>query len=79
MTAVNAFNWKEYTDEEHAKHGDPFSKIKRNAIISRNVTEGVQKLRAIKPSHGTIHGISEKRVSIKAPEMMVRNAKRKSS
>jgi len=24
MGAVNAFNWKEYTDEEHAKNGDPF-------------------------------------------------------
>ena len=23
MTVVNAFNWKEYTDEEHAKNGDP--------------------------------------------------------
>jgi len=24
MTVVNAFNWQEYTNEEHAKNGDPF-------------------------------------------------------
>ncbi|NBS70743.1 hypothetical protein EBT31_17795 [bacterium] len=40
-TAVNAFDWKAYTDEERAKKGDPFADIKRNAIISANVTEGV--------------------------------------
>ena len=70
MTVVNAFDWKAYTDEEHAKHGDPFKDIKRNAVISANVTEGIHKIRAKKPTHGTIFGITEKRISLKAPGMM---------
>ena len=70
MSAVNAFNWKEYTDEEHARRGDPFKDIKRNAVISANVTEGIQKLREKKPSHGTIFGITEKRISFVAPAMI---------
>ena len=70
MSAVNAFNWKAYTDEEHAKNGDPMASIKRNAIISATVTEGIHKLRKKNPSHGTVHGITEKRLSLRAPEMM---------
>jgi hypothetical protein len=70
MSAVNAFNWKAYTDEEHAKNGDPFAQIKRNAVISKNVTEGVHKLRKTKPSHGTVFGITEKRLSLRTPDMM---------
>ena len=70
MTVVNAFNWREYTDQEHALKGDPFKNIKRNAVISANVTEGVHRLRKKNPSHGTIHGITEKRLNIKEPEMM---------
>jgi hypothetical protein len=75
MSAVNAFNWKEYTDQEHAKHGDPFKTIKRSAIISANVTEGIHKIRKKNPSHGTIFGLTEKRLNLKEPEMM--NAKTK--
>lgn len=67
---INAFNWKEYTDQEHARRGDPFKEIKRNAMISANTTAGIHRLREVKPSHGTILGISEKRISLKAPEMM---------
>ena len=70
MSAVNAFDWKAYTDEEHARRGDPFKDIKRNATISANVTEGIHKIREKKPSHGTIFGITEKRISYKAPDMM---------
>lgn len=70
MSAVNAFNWREFTDEEHAKKGDPFAEIKRNAVISASVTEGIQKLREKNPSHGTVHGISAKRLNIKPPQMM---------
>lgn len=70
MTVVNAFDWQEYTNQEHAKHGDPFKDIKRNAVISANVTEGIHKIREKKPSHGTIFGITEKRLSLKAPGMM---------
>ena len=70
MTAVSAFNWKEYTDQEHAKHGDPFKSIKRNAVISANVTEGIHRIRKTNPSHGTIFGITEKNISTRAPDMM---------
>jgi len=70
MTAVSAFNWKEYTDQEHAKNGDPFKTIKRNAVISANVTEGIHKIRKKNPSHGTIFGITEKNISTRAPDMM---------
>lgn len=78
MTVVNAFDWERYTEEEHAKHGDPFAEIKRNAVIGKKVTEGVQKLREKNPSHGTIHGITEKPISYKAPDIMrKKNAKSK--
>lgn len=72
MSAVNAFNWKEFTDEEHARRGDPFADIKRNAKISANVTEGMNRLREKKPTHGTIFGISDKSISTKPLEMMRR-------
>lgn len=70
MTVVNAFNWKAYTDEQYAKHGDPFKEIKRNAAISANMTEGLNKIRKKNPSHGTIFGITEKNISTRAPDMM---------
>lgn len=75
-TAVNAFDWERYTEEEHARRGDPFADIKRNATISVKTTKGVQKLREKNPSHGTILGISDKAVSLKPPETM-KNAKTK--
>lgn len=78
MSVVSAFNWKEYTNQEHAKNGDPFKTIKRNAVISANVTEGIHKIRKKNPSHGTIFGITEKNIRTRAPEMMGRgNAKAK--
>lgn len=70
MSVVNAFNWKEYTDEEHAKKGDPFAAIKRNAVISKNVTEGMSRVREKHPSHGTIFGITDKNISTTPPAMM---------
>ncbi len=70
MTVANAFNWKEYTDQEIARRGDPFKDIKRNAAISANVTEGIHRIRKTKPSHGTIFGITEGNVSTRAPDMM---------
>lgn len=70
MTVTSAFNWKEYTDQEIARRGDPFKDIKRNAAISANVTEGIHKLREKNPSHGTIFGITEKPLSTRAPDMM---------
>lgn len=68
--ATSAFHWKQYTDEEIAKRGDPFKAIKRNAEISANMTEGLQKIRKKNPSHGTIFGITEKNISTRAPDMM---------
>jgi hypothetical protein len=80
MSAVNAFNWKAYTDEEHAKHGDPFADIKRSAEISAATTAGVNKLRKKSPSHGTIFGVTDKNISTRAPDMMeTKNAKRKNA
>lgn len=80
MSVVNAFNWKEYTDQEHAKKGDPFADIKRNALISKSVTEGIHKLRKTKPSHGTIFGITDKNINTTPPDMMERkNAKGKNN
>ena len=70
MSVVSAFNWKEYTDQEIARRGDPFKTIKRNAAISANMTEGLNKIRQTKPSHGTIFGITEKNISTRAPDMM---------
>ena len=68
--AVSAFHWKQYTDEEIQRRGDPFKDIKRNAVISANVTEGIHKIRKKNPSHGTIFGITEKNINTRAPEMM---------
>ena len=70
MSAVNAFDWKTYTDQEHAKKGDPFKEIKRNAVISSNVSEGIHKLREKNPLHGTVLGMTTKRLNLKAPDMM---------
>jgi hypothetical protein len=70
MSAVSAFNWKEYTDQEIARRGDPFKDIKRNAAISANMTEGLNKIREKNPSHGTIFGITEKNINTRAPDMM---------
>ena len=67
---VNAFDWKAYTDEEHARRGDPFADIKRNAVISAQVTAGVHRLREKNPAHGTIHGLTDKMLHPRAPEMM---------
>ena len=72
MSAVNAFDWKAYTAEEHAKRGDPFAEIKRSAIISKNVTDGMDKVRQKNPTHGTIFGITEKRLSLRAPDMITK-------
>jgi len=70
MEVVNAFHWKAYTDQEIARRGDPFKDIKRNAVISANVTEGIHRIRKTNPSHGTIFGITEGNVSTRAPDMM---------
>ena len=70
MTVVNAFNWKAFTDESHAKEGDPFKSMKRGAEISRRTTECVAKIRETKPSHGTVAGITDKPLEPRAPDMM---------
>lgn len=70
MTAVNAFDWKQYTDQEIAKRGDHVAVMNRNARRSATIAEGVHKLREKNPSHGTLHGLTTKRLNIKQPEMM---------
>jgi hypothetical protein len=69
---VNAFHWKEYTDQEYAKNGDPFKEIKRNAQIGAIVTKGIHKIREKNPSHGTMFGLTNKTLNLKEPEMMTR-------
>jgi hypothetical protein len=49
MTAPNAFDWKEYTDEERARRGDPFQEINRKALHSQSVSKSMNKLRDKKP------------------------------
>jgi len=68
--ATSAFHWKQYTDEEIARRGDPFATIKRNAVISATVTEGIHKLREKNPSHGTVLGVTTKPLNLRAPDMM---------
>ena len=70
---VNAFHWKEYTDQEYAKNGDPFKDIKRNAKIGAIVTQTVHKIREKNPSHGTMFGLTAKELQLKEPEMMTRS------
>lgn len=57
---TNAFDWKKYTDEEHAKNGDPFKQIKHSAEMSKKITRNVQKIQDKNPYHGTIIGLSDK-------------------
>jgi hypothetical protein len=68
--AVSAFHWKQYTDEEIQRRGDPFKTLHRNAAISANVTEGIHKLREKNPSHGTVLGVTTKPLNLRAPDMM---------
>jgi hypothetical protein len=79
MTAVNAFNWKEYTDEERAKRGDPFKQMKHGATISKRTSVAVERIRETKPSHGTVYGVTSKILQPRSPNMINPNAKRKSS
>jgi hypothetical protein len=77
MTAVNAFNWKEYTEQEINRRGSPFKELERNAAISKRTTESVEKIRITTPSHGTVHGITSKPLKPRPSEMM-RCVKKKS-
>jgi len=77
MTAVNAFNWKEYTEQEINRRGSPFKELDRNAAISKRTTESVEKIRITTPSHGTVHGITSKPLKPRPTEMM-RCVKKKS-
>jgi len=77
MTAVNAFNWKEYTEQEINRRGSPFKELERNAAISKRTTESVEKIRITTPSHGTVHGITSKPLKPRPTEMM-RCVKKKS-
>lgn len=58
---TNAFDWKQFTDEEHAKiGGDPFKKMKHNAKISLSASVSATNVQKKKPYHGTILGLSTK-------------------
>ena len=70
MSAVSSFNWKEYTDQEIVRRGDPFKDIKRSAVRGATVTKTVHKIREKNPSHGTIFGLTSKELNLKEPAMM---------
>ena len=63
---VNAFD-PEYMETYHPNFWKAFI---RNHVISKNTTVAVTKLRAKKPTHGTMFGISEKSVSLKPLEFL---------
>jgi len=72
MTAVNAFNWKEFTEEERVKRGDPFAQLDVRAAISKRTTKSVDKLRKTNPTHGTIYGVASKHLNPGPVPMMKR-------
>jgi hypothetical protein len=37
---TNAFDWMKYTEEEHAKNGDPFKQIKQKHFDERPKVTG---------------------------------------
>ena len=78
MIVKNAFDWQSYTDEERAKRGNPFEQLNYSAKLSKSITKGTDKIRKTNPTHGTVFGITAKRLNLKAPEMMgTKNAKTK--
>ena len=78
MTVKNAFDWQAYTDEETARRGNPFAQLNYNAKLSKSITKGTDRIRKTNPTHGTVFGITAKRLNLQPPEMMEpRNAKTK--
>lgn len=65
-TIINAF----HPDYMETYHPNFWKEFIRNHVISKNTTEAVTKLRAKKPTHGTMFGMSEKAVSLKPLEFL---------
>lgn len=72
MTAVNAFNWQSYTDEERSRRGNPIADLERCAAISKRTSVSVEKIRKTTPSHGTVFGLTEKVLRPNAVKMIKR-------
>jgi hypothetical protein len=60
---TNAFNWKQYTDEERAKRGE--TRDENNTSRKRSVasTKAIERIRTGEPTYGTI-GIGQKTASL---------------
>lgn len=63
---INAF----HPDYMKTYHPNFWTNFTRNALISSKTTEAVTKLRAKKPTHGTVFGMTEKSVSLKPLEFL---------
>ena len=63
LKPVNAFNWKQYTDEDLIRRGNkpllPISDYKRSTASTR----AVERIRETNPTYGTL-GISAKTASL---------------
>lgn len=73
MTQVNAFNWKEYSQQERERTGAKESlaqELNRSAKMRTNTTKAIDKIRDERPTFGTMFGISDKAVSTKPPARM---------
>ena len=64
---INAF----HPDYMKTYHPDFWKDFKRQAENSAKTTEAVHKLRAKKPTHGTVFGVTTKSVSLKPLEFLV--------
>lgn len=57
---TNAFNWKEFTEEERAKRGDLLRTIKIAQKISDSSMKLVEKKRMTNRAYGTLEGVTAK-------------------
>ena len=60
---TNAFNWKQYTNEERAKRGE--TRNENNTALKRSVasTKAIERIRLDTPNYGTL-AISDKTASM---------------
>lgn len=75
MTTANAFDWKNYTQQERQRTGAKESlaqELNRSAKMRTNVTKAIDKVREVQPSFGTFFGMSDKAVSCVPPKTMKR-------
>ena len=67
MNIINAF----HPDFMQTYYPNFWKDFNRNAVISKNTSKAVSKLREKHPTHGTMFGISEKSVSTKPLDFLI--------